>query len=225
MIILTDLSEVLVQGIVGLENLINEQYDTSIAMQFVERKNELYGLFEELMRGYMTEDYFWGKFLSKNRWPFGIPEIKALVSHNLAYEIPGTFEVYYTIAKHPTFIRNHVPSKERIKGQPEFWLVSDHIAERELELEYLHPEIFATFSRRIWSFDEVAIKRDPGFFQRLIKKNALKPEELLFIDDLMDNIDAAAKAGLNTIWFRNSVHLKYSLLSRNYGFGFTKNKT
>lgn len=222
MIILTDLSEVLIQGVVGLENLINDRYDISIAMRFVERKEESYELFEELMRGYITEDHFWRKFLSKSRWPFGVPEIKSLLSYSIAHEIPGTFDVYRTIAKYPVSMRGNTPSKQRIKGQPEFWLVSDHIAEREFELEQLHPEIFASFTRRIWSFDEVALKKDPGFFQRLIKKNDLNPEELIFVDDLKDNIDAAAKAGINTVWFRTSRYLKYFLQHR--GFGFAKEK-
>lgn len=220
MIILTDLSEVLVQGLVGLEDLIDQQYDTSIAMNFFERKKTMTSRFEDLLRGCMTEDDFWDEFLSEGNFPFGISEIKSLFSLNVAHEIPGTFDVYRTIGRHPAFIRNRKPSKERIEGRPEFWMISDHIAEREFELENLHPEIFASFSRRIWSFDEVAIKKDPGFFYRLIKKNDLDPEELLFIDDLVDNTTAASRAGINTLCFCNSRRLRHTL--PHYGFGFIK---
>lgn len=222
MIIFTDLSDVLIKGVLGVKEIINKRYDTDIAMKFVERKNEVYGQFEELMRGCITEDRFWEAFLSEGSWPFGIEEMKSFLSYNFALEIPGTFDLYRSIVKYPYSFKDERPSRTRIDGkQPEFWLISDHIAERQEELELLHPDIFSLFKRCIWSYDEVAIKKDPGFFQRLIKKNGLNPEEILFIDDDTNNTAAACKAGIHSVWFRNCFQLRY-LLSRR-GFGFATN--
>ena len=220
MIIFSDLSEVLLNGIIGVENFIDQHYGMAVAKQFIERKNETKESFEELLRGCITENHFWDLFFSSGDWPLGVPEIKTIVSLNLAKEIPGTYDVYCNITRYPKSIKSDHSVRSRINGRPEFWLVSDHIAEREQELEHLHPEIFELFSRCIWSFDEVAIKKDPGFFHRLIKHNGLDPDEIIFIDDSMDNITAAAKAGIHPLWVRNSYYMRHVL--RRRGFGFAK---
>lgn len=218
MIIFSDLSDVLINGVYGVENIIEDYYDTDVAVKFVERKYEVYEEFENLMRGFMTEDQFWEMFLSKGNWPFGVTELKVFLSHNFARTIPGTFDLYKIIDKYPESFEGDRPSKTRIEGRPEFWLISDHIAERHEELEYLHPEIFDLFRRQVWSFEEVAIKKDPGFFHRLIKKNDLNPDEILFIDDDVDNIASASKAGICSVWFRNYFHLRYLLSRRGFAF-------
>lgn len=223
MILFTDLSEVLIRGIYGIEDRIDHVYDTDAAIRFAERKHEMLEQFEYLMRGCMTENQFWQKFLECDKWPFGVTEIKALLSQHFVETIPGTIKVYSSITSYP----DHCESKKhksipmgRNEGQPEIWLVSDHIAERQEELEYLHPDVFNLVSRRIWSYDEVALKKDVAFFHRLLKKNDLKSDEVIFIDDYPDNTAAASKAGITSIWFRNSWQLKHQLVK--YGFRFTK---
>ena len=217
-IIFTDLSEVLIHGVFGIEDRIEHYYGDRAAMKFAKRKDEFQEPFEKLMRGCMTEDQFWEMFLGRGNWPFGVSEIKNMFSANLAAEIPGTLEIYNSITKYPVSLKDG--KKKRIDGRPEFWLVSDHVEERKEELLSLHPEIFDFCSRHIWSYDEVAIKKDPAFFYRLVKKNDLDPEEILFIDDDIDNITAAAEVGIHTLWFRNYLHMKFVL--RRQGFGFSK---
>lgn len=221
MIILTDLSEVLIKGLYGIEDRIRDLYGVDASKQFITRKHETEGLFNDLMRGCITEDRYWSTFLSIGHWPFGLQEIKSLFSLNLAETIPGTYELYCGIIKYPVKIVNHQSSKKRLKGRPEIWIVSDHIAERKTELELLHPELFALASRCIWSFDEVALKSDPGFFHRLIKKNSLDPTETFLIDDSVDNIYGASKAFIPCAWFHNHIQLRYTMKRR--GFWFAKN--
>ena len=224
MIILTDLSEVLIRGVYRLENRVESLYGTDVGMEFVVRKHEMQEQFEYLMRGCMTEDKFWRVFLRKGHWPFGVPEIKSLLSQHFSTEIPGTLELYSSIVSYPNTIETSKGKrygKDRMDGRPEFWLVSDHIAEREEELEYLHPEVFKLISHRIWSYDEVALKKDPAFFHRLLKKNDLRPEEVIFIDDYPENTGSSSKANIDSFWFRNAWQLKHLLIRR--GFRFAKN--
>lgn len=224
MIILTDLSEVLIRGVLGVENRIESLYDTETAMEFVERWQEMQEQFGYLMRGCMTEDKFWEKFLGKAEWPFGVPEIKALLSRHFATKIPGTLELYSCIIGYPNTIETKMGKKcgaNRKEGCPEIWLVSDHIAERKDELEFLHPDVFNLISRQIWSYDEVALKKDPAFFHRFLKKNDLKPDEVIFIDDYPVNVGAATRANIDSLWFRNAWQLKHLLVRR--GFRFAKN--
>ena len=219
-IFFTDLSEVLIYGIFGIEDVIEHYYGETAVEKYARRKDEVWPMFRKLLRGCISENQFWEYFLRSGKWPFGVEEIKHLFSINLAKKIPGTFEVYESIIRYPASIKGQKPSKERIEGRPEFWLISDHIAERKEEIMALHPEIFDFCTRHIWSYDEIAIKKDPAFFHRLIKKNDLDPEEIIFIDDDIDNISAASDAGIHTLWFRNYIHMRFSL--RRQGFGFAK---
>ena len=43
------------------------------------------------------------------------------------------------------------------------------------------------------------IKPNPDFYNYILNKFNLKPEELLFLDDNIENIDGAQKLGINTI--------------------------
>ncbi|MBR2840119.1 hypothetical protein IKE82_02200 [Candidatus Saccharibacteria bacterium] len=218
MIILTDLSEVLIRGLVGLEDKIEYAYGYEAAQQYWKRKNAMSEKLEDLLRGCITEDKFWEDFLSTENWPFGVSEIKALFSKNLAEEIHGTYDLYTNIVKYPRRINEAQTSKDRINGRPAIWILSDHIAERKLELELLHPEIFNLAAQVTWSFDEVALKSDPGYFHRFIKRNYFDPEELFFIDNCIDNIHAAAKAKIPHAWFQNYRQLQYVM--RRHGFWF-----
>ena len=43
------------------------------------------------------------------------------------------------------------------------------------------------------------IKPDPEFYEFILKKYKIKPNELLFVDDNIDNINSAKKIGIETI--------------------------
>ncbi|MBR2855721.1 hypothetical protein IKE99_02135 [Candidatus Saccharibacteria bacterium] len=216
MIILTDLSEVLIKGVYGMDRIIERNYGLEVSTSFMKRKYVMKSSFEDLMRGCMTEDQFWERFLSGQKWPFGVTEIKGILSRNMAEEIPGTLDLYESIVKYPRTVNGD--HRNLLQGRPEFWLVSDHIAERQQELEHLHPETLGLMTRRIWSYDEIALKKDPGYFARLMKNYDLNKDEVLYIDDDMENIYASAKAGVHHIWFRNALQLRYTLSRAGFRF-------
>lgn len=51
----------------------------------------------------------------------------------------------------------------------------------------------------IMSYELQLVKPNPAFFQALIDKYALNPEECVFIDDTWVNVEAAAKIGFHTV--------------------------
>ena len=68
--------------------------------------------------------------------------------------------------------------------------------------------------REIWEiedlFDHIFIsaeldlaKPDPAIYQHVIDKLGQDPSEMIFIDDFIENIEAAREAGINAIHFRN----------------------
>lgn len=61
--------------------------------------------------------------------------------------------------------------------------------------------------RVLTSYERGKRKSDPGVFEEIVKEAALPAEQLLFIDDLQKNIEAADKAGLSTRLFTDWTRL------------------
>lgn len=61
----------------------------------------------------------------------------------------------------------------------------------------------------IYSSDRMGVKKyEPSAYRVLCSKLKLTPSEVLFIDNVRRNTDAAERAGLNTITYRNNIQLK-----------------
>ncbi len=75
-----------------------------------------------------------------------------------------------------------------------------------------------------WSFERYMRKPDAEFFEALIDEHDLIPEETLFIDDTLSNVEAARKLGLKTLhltdmemlqdYFDNKGRLKEEMIER-----------
>ena len=216
MVILTDLSDVLIQGFYGVGEIIATHYGKDVAEACWARHLEVEEVLRELLRGNMSEDEYWHIFLEKDRWPFGIQGIKEIFSESLQETIPGTLKVYQRIIAFPCYTRN--PDSMAISGMPEIYLVSDHIAERLDEIHSYHPEIFRVVSKEFWSCEIGRIKTNLDFFPRLLRVIDIKPEEAIFIDDNANNTTSASLSGISSIRFENAKRLEVSL--KEYGFQF-----
>ena len=220
MIILTDLSEVLISGVYGVDELIMQKYGEQVAEAFLDRCEETKPFFFELMRGHFRERQFWEIFMEEGYWPFSLEEIEDFLSQNFMQEVPGTLDVYKRIIEYPETTK---PGARILQGRPEIWIVSDHIAERREEIELYHPEEFRIASRKLWSYGFGLVKEDRGFFERLLYNNRKKPEEVIFVDDMIINLYSASRAGIASIAFIDANHLQREM--EEYGFKFAAPKT
>lgn len=59
------------------------------------------------------------------------------------------------------------------------------------------------FDRTFFSCECGLIKPDVAIYNHALEQLALRPSQVLFIDDKQENIKAAKKLGLNTHWMRN----------------------
>lgn len=69
------------------------------------------------------------------------------------------------------------------------------------------------FDHLIISSEHKVIKPNPVFYQKMLETVQLKPEEILFIDDTQDNVDAGNKLGIKSFLYRNSQTLIGNLKS------------
>jgi len=55
------------------------------------------------------------------------------------------------------------------------------------------------------------MKPEPAVFQHLLATFNLRPEESVFIDDVLANIEGAKQMGLHTIWFKDAAQCRREL--------------
>lgn len=63
----------------------------------------------------------------------------------------------------------------------------------------------------ILSYRDGVIKPDPAIYRLLLDRYGLKPEECVFLDDMQQNLDAAAGFGIHTILFRSYAQAREDL--------------
>jgi putative hydrolase of the HAD superfamily len=67
------------------------------------------------------------------------------------------------------------------------------------------------FSGIVISGEVKMMKPEPAVFQHLLDTFNLRPEESVFIDDVLANIDSAKQMGLHAIWFKDAAQCRREL--------------
>lgn len=184
--IIFDLSEVYLQGLKGTEKHIQSKIKISNSDLLV---YELHQLF----LGEVTEDEYWSLIKKRHSWDISVTELKNAVRKNFQ-EIKGTRKI--------------------IEGLKEngykLGLLSNH-AKEWIEYCEITYKYHLLFHKVVYSYEAGFSKPSPNIFLLILKKLKAKPEECLFIDDHIKNIQAAQELGFNTIHFTSPKDLKKEL--------------
>lgn len=70
----------------------------------------------------------------------------------------------------------------------------------------LDPE--EVFNQQFYSYEMHMLKPAREMFECVIDRIGARPEEILFIDDAADNVEAAAAAGIKTLWLRPGMDIE-----------------
>ena len=194
--IIFDLSEVIISGYHGIEHLIEQKYNIP-AQEFKNRKRETVTIFFQLMRGNLTEEEYWKKFLEGTNWEVTVEDLKSTIREHMNQPIEGTMELI-----------------KKLKGKYQLILLSDHVREWMDYVQEKNQDI-KIFDRIVLSYKIGSLKRDEHTFEQVLKQYQIMAIETLFIDDLKVNINRAEKAGIHGILFQNANQLKEEL-EQNY---------
>jgi putative hydrolase of the HAD superfamily len=82
------------------------------------------------------------------------------------------------------------------------------LASVEREFDWIH-----RFDLLVWSFQLGIAKPDPAIYRHTLAKLGLQPEEALFIDDKLTNIEAAQALGMQAIQFSSVDRLRDDLIA------------
>lgn len=84
--------------------------------------------------------------------------------------------------------------KDKYK-EVKLFVASNHVSYIK---DFLNEKFVNIFDDVIISSDINAYKPDKKFYEVLIKRSNVKPNEILFLDDRLENVEAAIKCGINS---------------------------
>ncbi len=79
-------------------------------------------------------------------------------------------------------------------------------------IAYEKYNFFKIFKGIVVSGEEKLVKPNPDIYKILLSRYKLNPENSLFIDDLLKNIEAAKTLKINTIHYKNDINLQNELV-------------
>jgi putative hydrolase of the HAD superfamily len=75
------------------------------------------------------------------------------------------------------------------------------------------------FDVLVWSYQLHLAKPDPAIYRHTLKELGTRPEETLFLDDKLVNVDAAKALGMKALEFTTVERLRDDLIARGYDSG------
>lgn len=190
--IIFDMSEVIISGYHGVENLLEREY--GIPKQEFEKqrlaKNEI---FLELMRGHLKEEEYWNEVLRGMNWDITVEELKTTIRRNLNRPIPGTMEII-----------------KKLKGEYQLILLSDYVREWMEYIEYRNEQL-RIFDQKVFSYNIGSVKSELQTFRTLLNQTKIIADQTLFIDDYEQNVRKAEEVGIHGIVFKDAKQLKQDL--------------
>ena len=202
--IIFDLSEVIISGYRGIEEVVLEsQYGTFENQKILENEVDLDSMrenetFLNLLRGKLTEEEYLNHVLKNKKWNVSVEQLKIAIRQNLNQPIPGTMEII----------------KELKEGKYQLILLSDHAREWMKYIEENNKDL-EIFDKKIFSYDIGAVKSDEQTFKIVLKQAGIVADETLFIDDYEKNVKNAEAVGIHGIVFENAEQLR-KILSSEY---------
>lgn len=149
--------------------------------------------------GKLTGLAFWRKFMSDA----GIPP-----SQEKAEEL-NRWDARLWTTENPAMLAWQLAIKKRGLLTAILSNMGDNVlASVEREFEWIH-----RFDVLVWSFQIGLAKPDPAIYRHTIKELSVRPEEALFIDDKLPNVEAAQTLGMQTIQFFNVDRLRANLIA------------
>jgi HAD superfamily hydrolase (TIGR01509 family) len=189
-VILFDLSETIIAGLVGIEK--------PLALRLGMDEQRILPAFGgellcRLCRGELTEDQYLALILEQQGWEIPAAELKQVIRRNFHTPVPGMWELL-----------------RRLSGRYDLALLSDHVREWVEYIQGAHPGL-AVFRRQFYSFELGQLKSEPAVFQQVLSALDCTAAECLFVDDNLVNLDAAENAGVKGVRFLSADGLKEEL--------------
>lgn len=149
--------------------------------------------------GKLTGLAFWQKFMHDAGMP---------VNQEMAEEL-NLWDARYWTTENPAMLDWQLALKQHGLLTAILSNMGDHVcASVEREFAWIH-----RFDVLVWSYQLGIAKPDPAIYRHTLDKLAIQPEEALFIDDKLANIEAARALGIQAIEFSTVEQLRADLIA------------
>ena len=189
-VILFDLSETIIAGLVGIEKPLALRLEMDALRILPAFGGELLC---RLCRGELSEDEYLVLVLEQQGWKIPAEELKQVIRRNFHTPVPGMWELL-----------------SRLSARYDLALHSDHAREWVEYIQAVHPGL-AVFRRQFYSFKLGQLKSETAVFQRVLAALGCVASECLLVDDNPVNVAAAESAGIKGIRFTIADKLKEEL--------------
>ena len=194
-VILCDWFETIGYGIYG-KGKMGDLVEQQLGLKREEYDNKRsWELLKELSRGKLTEREYWTKVIEEAGWSYTPEQMIALTDQVVKYPVPGTDGILQEL---------------HAKGY-DLYLVSDLHEEIKDRIIATYPWITQMFKRCYWSFESGMLKSDPDLFETILRDIGCEPGLTTFIDDYIENINAARGLGIKGILFEDARQLRDKL--------------
>ena len=192
-LIISDLSEVLVSGLYGIE--VELQPILGIPQDEI---LSCFGgnLLTTLFVGRITEDEYLSEIISEHCWPITVEGLRETIRRNLLRSDNCAIALVTSLAEKMDVV-----------------ILSDHAREWADFVRQNHP-FLKIFERQFYSYESGITKSDPRAFTHVLRTMRVAAEESLFIDDRLPNVETALSVGLNTHHYTTVETLESYLVSR-----------
>jgi HAD superfamily hydrolase (TIGR01509 family) len=188
--IIFDLSEVLISGLLGVENGLARHLHKSASAILTSLGGPL---LEELLLGNITEDTYLRAIIEREGWNTDASTLKNAIRRNFRNQVEGMPDILAALAQDHDLV-----------------LLSDHAREWIAYIQSIHP-FLQLLGRAFFSYELGRLKRDPETFSQVVRELRVPARHCLFIDDNPVNVAAAESAGLRGIRFAGAVQLASEL--------------
>ncbi|MCY3870521.1 MAG: hypothetical protein OXG87_13255 [Gemmatimonadetes bacterium] len=192
-LIISDLSEVLVSGLYGIE--IELQPILGIPQDEI-LSGFSGNLLTTLFVGRITEDEYLSEIISEKCWPVTVEGLRETIRRNLLRSDNRAIALVTSLAEKMDVV-----------------ILSDHAREWGDFVRQNHP-FLKVFERQFYSYETGITKSGPRAFTHVLRTMRVAAEESLFIDDRMPNVETALSVGLNTHHYTTVETLESYLVSR-----------
>ena len=133
-------------------------------------------------------------------------------------QVSADFESFFSAYNNVFVLKSDVlKTLKKLKTKYRLILLSNTDVKHVGFIKRKFPEMFF-FDDYVLSYEVGCMKPDPQIYQIALEKAKAEAEECVFIDDLEENIEAAAKMGIHTILFKPQTDLEAELRSLGISF-------
>jgi putative hydrolase of the HAD superfamily len=157
--------------------------------------------------GKLTGIAFWQKFL----WDSGIDLPPSADRKSLVDEL-NLWDARLWTTQNPAMLDWQLQLKERGLLTAILSNMGDSVHENmKREFDWL-----SRFDVLVWSYQLRMAKPDPAIYRHVLKELGTRPEETLFLDDKLVNVEAAQALGMIALQFSTVERLRADLIARGY---------